>query len=437
MSGRARLAGMAAALGAALAAGGAGAEPVVVTGATVHPVSGPAVPDGVVVMDGGVIVAVGAANDVTVPAGAERVDAAGLHLWPGLVDARSSLGLTEIGSVRGTRDHTETGQLNPNARAEVALNASSSHLPVTRANGTLLAAVLPYGSMVPGTAAAIALDGWTWEELVRRAPIGLVIQWPGMGKPGPPEEYDDEEKKPERPKWEERVARLDEMVAEARTYGSARTGGPEHRDADARWESLRSVVDGRTPVWIEAATLPQIRAALDWVDRHGFRMVLVDGSSRTVGEAWRIADELAARGVPVVTRANRVPRRMHEPYDTAFAAPGRLRAAGVTVAFGSWNSAHARNLPQDAARAATFGMGRDEAVRALTLGGAEVLGIADRYGSLEPGKSATMILTDRDVLETRMQVVRAWIDGQEVDLESRHTRLWKKWRARPSAAPTD
>jgi len=421
----------AAAAACALGVAGARAASVAVTGATIHPVSGPAIEDGVLVTEGAAIVGVGAAGSVRVPAGAEMVDAPGLHLWPGVVDAFSYLGLVEIGSVRGTRDYTESGQMNPNARAEIAVNASSSHLPVTRANGILLAATVPHGSLVPGTAAAIVLDGWTWEELVRRAPVGLLIEWPSMSPEAPEEE---EEEAPKRPGWEERVARLDEMIEEARTYVRARDLGREHRDADVRWESLASVIEGRTPVWIQAMNLPQIRAALDWTERNALRMVLVDGTSGGGGDAWRVADELAARGIPVICRTNRHPARDWEPYDTVFAAPARLREAGVTVAFGSWNSAHARNLPQEAARAAAFGLGHDEAVRALTLGGADVLGLADRYGTLEPGKSATMILTDDDVLETRMHVVRAWIDGREIDLESRHTRLWEKWRARPRAA---
>ncbi|MGH2570288.1 MAG: amidohydrolase family protein, partial [bacterium] len=407
---------------------------------TIHPVSGPSIENGVLVMDGGVILDLGAA-DTRIPAGAERVEAGGLHLWPGLVDARSYLGLVEIGSVRGTRDYTESGEMNPNARAEVAINASSSHLPVTRANGTLLAATLPYGTMVPGTAAAIALDGWTWEELVRKAPIGLVIRWPKMGVPEAPEEDENkkekEKEKSERPEWEERIARLDEMITEARAYEGARAGGPAVRDADARWESLRSVVDGQTPVWIEATNMTQIRSALDWTEKHGLRMVLVDGAGDTGGDSWRIAGELAARSIPVICRTNRRPARAYEPYDTPFAAPGKLREAGVVVAFGSWAAAHARNLPQEAARAAAFGMGHDEAVRALTLGGATVLGIDDRYGSLDAGKSATMILTDDDILETRMQVVRAWIDGREIDLQSRHTELWRKWQTRPAAVTAE
>jgi imidazolonepropionase-like amidohydrolase len=413
------------------AAGPAAADGIAVTGATIHPVTGPPVPDGTLVAVDGRILAVGPSSEVALPASVEAVDGTGMHLWPGLVDAMSRIGLTEIGSVEGTVDLDETGQMNPNARAEVAVNASSSHIPVTRANGILLAATVPGGSLVPGTAAAIALDGWTWEEMVRAAPVGLVIQWPAMNpEPRPGETKEAAKKKGDRPAWEKRIARLDDMIVEARAYVRARNSTASDA-ADVRWESLRSVVSGETPVWIETRTVAQMRAALDWTARHGLRMVLVDGSGYAGGEAWRLADALAERDVPVIVQTTRLPSRRYAPYDAPFAEPAKLHAAGVRIAFGTWDSANARNLPQEAARAAAFGLPVAAAERALTLGACEVLGIDDRYGSLEPGKSATMILVEGPLLETRMHVRRAWIDGNEVDLESRHTRLWKKWSARP------
>jgi imidazolonepropionase-like amidohydrolase len=408
---------------------------VVLTGGVVHPVSGPPIEPGALWMEEGILRAVGTPAEVAalVSADAEVIDVTGKHVWPGMVDALGFHGLTEVGSVPGTVDLDEAGEMNPNVRAEIAINVSSSHFPVTRANGVLLAAVLPRGGLVSGTAAAIALDGWSVEELVRRSPVGLVAHWPSMREKtgagaGAAEE------KGERPAWEARVARLDEMVEEGRVYYRARTpveSKPPPRAVDVRWESLAPVVSGDVPVWIHASSLAQIRAALDWTERHGLRMVLVDGNHKRSGDAWRCAGELAARDVPVILHTTRLPARRHEPYDTPFTSPGRLHAAGVSIAFASWSSAHARDLPQEAARAAAFGLPREAAIRALTLGAAEILGIDDRYGSLEPGKSATVLVTDGDLLEVRMHVERAWLDGRELDLESRHTRLWKEWSRRP------
>jgi imidazolonepropionase-like amidohydrolase len=413
-----------------LLCGSAAAQTTVVRGARIHPISGPEIEGGVVVIEGGTIREVGPRGSVSIPSDATAIDAEGLDLWPGLVDAMTYLGLQEIGSVRGTVDQTEVGSMNPNARVEVAINASSLHLPVTRANGTLLAAVHPYGSLVPGKAAVIALDGWTWEELLRKASLGLVIEWPVMGPKARPSWDDDEEKTPGSD-WEERLARLDEMLEEGHVYARARSRGPAHREADVRWEALGPVVDREMPVWIRAGNLAQIRAALEWTERHGLSMVLIDGSDGTTGDAWRAAEELARRDIPVVVQTTRVPARRYEPYDTAFQAPAVLQAAGVRIAFGSWSSAHSRSLPQEAARAVAYGLPREAAERALTLGACEIFGLEEKYGSLEPGKSATMILVEGDLLETRMHVVRAWIDGREIELESHHTELWKKWSSRP------
>jgi imidazolonepropionase-like amidohydrolase len=160
-------------------------------------------------------------------------------------------------------------------------------------------------------------------------------------------------------------------------------------------------------------------------------MVLVEGTGSVSGDSPRCATELATRDIPVVLSTNRRPGRRTDPYDDAYTLPARLQASGVRLAFGTWNSANARNLPQEASRAAAYGLPREAAERALTLGAAEILGIDDRYGSLTPGKSATFVIVDGDVLEVRMHVDRAWIDGHEISLESRHTRLWKKWSARP------
>jgi len=415
-----------------LSAVASSAEPGANVGGTVHPVAGPAVASGTVLFEDGVIVAVGPAGAVEVPPAATVVDATGKHVWPSMIDMNTSLGLTEIGSVRGTVDTNEIGGMNPNARAEVSLNVSSSHLPVTRANGVLLAATLPRGGVVPGTAALIALDGWSWEELVRKAPLGLVIEWPRMDprKSIAPAKWTEETA--DKPlAWEVAIARLDEMMEEAGAYARARAAGTPDRDADVRWESLASVVSGDTPVWVEAASLAQIRAALDWTQKHGLRMVLLDGNGSVSGDAWRVAEELAARSVPVICRTTRRPPRRWEPYDTCYTGPARLHEAGVAVAFGTRSASNARNLPAEAARAAAYGLPREIAERGLTLTAAEIAGVADRYGSLEAGKSATLLIVDGDLLETRMNVERAWLDGKEVDLESRHTRLWKQWSSRP------
>jgi imidazolonepropionase-like amidohydrolase len=432
---RARVAGFrAAAFTAAAVVSGmlpaaAVADTLVIVGARVHPISTPAFDDGIIVVDGDRITAVGVSGEVELPGDAAVIDAAGLDVWPAMIDARTYLGLVEIGEVRATRDHSETGRLNPGVRAEVAINPDSELFPVTRANGILLAATLPQSGLICGTAAAIALAGWTWEDMVRRAPIGLVLGWPDMRprRPGVEPHGAQEGARADTVSWQDRLAEVTNMLEEARAYASARApDGGSRREADVAWESLARVVAGEVPVWVAAGSEAQARAAIDWADEQGLRMVLLDD-----GDGWRCADELAARDIPVVVRTNRLPQHAHDAYDTPFAAPARLHAAGVRVCFGSGGAANSRVLPQEAARAMAWGLPRDVTERALTLTAAEVLGIDDRYGSLDVGKSATFILVDGELLETRMHVRRAWLDGREVDLENRHTRLWRRYTERP------
>jgi hypothetical protein len=311
--------------------------------------------------------------------------------------------------------------MNPNARAEVALEASSWHYGTARACGVLLAATVPKGDLVPGTSAAIALDGWTSEEMVRRAPAGLVIAWPNRrgGNADDVATHDAQ------------VARLDDMIEQARAYLDAADVDAVPRDIDVRWESLRPVLVGETPVWISARTVHEIHAALDWTSRHDLRMVLVDGDSRVCGDSHLCAKELAARDIPVIVKPTRRPPDRGRPYDESYAQAGVLHAAGVRVAVGTWSATMARRALEEAGQAAAFGLPRAAAERAVTLEAARILGIDDRYGSLEVGKSATLLIVSGDVLDVRGIVRRVWIDGHEIGLENRHTELRDRWSARP------
>jgi imidazolonepropionase-like amidohydrolase len=421
-----------------IAFGTAAAEPLVLRGATLHPVTSPDIPNGVLVADGGRIVAMG--TNVSIPSGARVVDVAGLHVYPSLIDANTVLGLVEVGSVRGTVDVSETGDLNPNARAEVALNGDSELFPVTRANGVLAAMTAPRGGLVTGTAAVIQLDGWNWEDLTVRAPVGLVVNWPDMEIDHRPEATRsvDEQVKAR----DERLQKLRAMFADARAHHKARAaegspGVPVH-DHDARWEALAPVLRGEIPVMVATSEVAGIRAALAWAAEEQVKLVLV-----ARGDIGRMAEDLARQNVTVVLDPVwALPLRRWEPYDTPFTNAARLHAAGVPFCFstgsGTQGASNARNLPYEAAQAVAHGLPADVALRALTQTAADILGVGDRLGSLAPGKDATFFVSDGDPLDIRTQVLHAFIAGRESSLETRHTRLRDKYRGRPkpeAAAP--
>lgn len=414
-------------------AAAAESRPIAVVGATIHRVSGPPIEDGTVVIEGRTIAQVGSAAETRIPADAERIDASGLDLYPGLINANTVLGLVEIGSVRATVDISETGKLNPNARAEVAINPDSELLPVTRANGVLLALTSGRGGLITGTSALIALDGWTWEEMTIKAPVAMHVRWPAMAIDRRPANREKEKEQIEA--QEKELRELREAFAHAAAYWRAREaegakGVPRH-DEDVVWASMRPVVEREIPVIVEAKDLRQIRAALAWAEEEGLDLILAGAR-----DAWRVAGDLAAKRIPVIVGpVNALPARRYEPYDTPYAQAGKLHDAGVRVLFStgpsSFGASNARNLPYEAAKAVAFGFPRDEAIRSLTLTAAEVFGVEDRLGSIDPGKDATFILVEGDPLEINSQVRRAWIAGREIDLMNRHQRLYEKYNARP------
>jgi imidazolonepropionase-like amidohydrolase len=405
---------------------------VAFVGGTVHPASGPALAPGTVVIRDGRIESV--VPGASAPADAAIVECRGKHVWPGLIAANTTMGLSEILSVRGPEDWRETGNLNPNIRAEVQFGSESDHIAVTRINGVTRALSVPRGAGVAGSSALMSLMGWTWEDMTTKAPVALHIQWPAMSPVRSFfEQRSDEEQAQAR---DEAIAAIRGAFDDARAYWKARdaaaAGRAPRHDADAKWDAMKRAIAGEIPVAFHADALAQIRAVLAFADEQKLtRLILVGGY-----DAPLVADELVRRGIPVIVAGVLgLPRRAWEPYDGAFTVPARLAAAGVPFAIadeGTQGALHtARNLGHHAAIAASFGLPRDEALRAVTLYPARILGVDDRLGSLEPGKTADLVVTDGDLLDVTTAVEQVWIDGAEVPRVSRQTRLFEKYDARP------
>ena len=406
-------------------------RPIALAGATLHPVAGPAIEGATILFDGGKIVALG--RDVSVPENAERVDLQGQHVYPGLIDANSQLGLVEVASIRGSRDQSETGLVNPNVKAEVAFNPDSELIPVGRSGGVLAVLTVPSGGLIRGLSACMQLDGWTWEEMCLRPAIGLHISWPRMQ---PIDAWWVRESAGQQNENRDRALKtIRQAVADARAYRTAKLAcadgkGPEPAH-DARWDAMIPVLEGKTRVFIDADDVRQIQAALAFAQQEGLKAVIVGGY-----DAADCAALLKKHDVPVIVGGvHRTPRRRSDDYDAAFTLPARLREAGIRfciagVIGGSSGTlpSNIRNLPYHAATAAAYGLPADEALRAITLYPAQILGVADRIGSLEPGKDATLIVTTGDPLEITTHVTAAYIQGRAVDLNDRHKRLWNKYK---------
>jgi len=400
-----------------------------IVGATIHPVSGPDVAGGTIVVRDGKIASI---SPGTAPEpGAPVVDGKGKHVYPSLFPPMTVLGLEEIDAVRATLDKQELGGINPAARADVAINYDSELLPVARSGGVLVAGVTPIGGIIAGTAVATKLDGWTREDATLKAPAAITIYWPDLRINRSPD-ASRTVKKQEKTR-DEALERLKEAFRDARAYGKARaaekTAGVPRHDFDPRLDALLPAIDGAIPVVVHAQRLAQIRDAIKWASEEKLRVVIWGGA-----DAWRMADELAKAGVPVILESPLVlPVREDDPYDAQFADAGVLDRAGVRVAFndGGDDASNVRNFPQLAAMAVAYGYPREKALASLTLEPARILGVDGRIGSLEPGKDATLILTDGDILDLRTRVVGAYIDGRALDLSDRQKRLYERYRNRP------
>jgi len=409
--------------------------PLLITNATLHPVSSPVIEGGRLLIDRGRIVAL-ASPGQALPATAtppQVIDLGGRHVYPGFIAANSALGLVEVSAVPVTVDTTETGPINPNARALVALNADSELVPVARSNGVLAALAVPAAAGaggIAGTSAVIQLDGWNWEEMALVPEAALHVRLPNMrlnnALLGPELEHLGDDL---RRAAANRLREIEQAFDAAAAYSRARAATPE-MPRDARWEAMLPVMRGERPVFVQASDLAQIRQALALAEKHALKLVIVGGA-----DAWRVAGLLRERNVPVVIASVHTrPLRIDDGVDEAFRLAAKLHAAGVRFAIARGGSAGSaandRNLPYEAASAAAHGLPREEALKAITLYPAQILGVEKQLGALAPGLLANFIVTDGDPLETPTQVQRIFIQGREVDVSNRQTRLAEKYRQR-------
>lgn len=392
-------------------------EPVALTGGTIHTVTDGVIENGTIVFEDGVITDIG--TGVNVPAGAREVDVSGRHIYPGLVDPYNQMGLYEIGAVGVTVDINESDDINPNVRPQVAFNPESRHIGVTRSNGVLVSVSSPGGGLISGQSSAMMLDGWTWEDMVLKEGTGLLISWPSFG--GGWGQSDDD--------YEDELRQLRNVFDEARAYKRAQQAAEASQagrhDKDSRWESMIPVLEGERPVVVGANDLRQIQDAITFAQEEEVELIILGGD-----DAPKVADRLVRHDIPViVTSVLSSPGRSWEPYDGDYSLPAQLQEAGVEFAIGGTSSApYGNRHPYEAGAAAAFGLTADEALRAVTLKPAEILGFDDRVGSLETGKDATLLITTGNPLEYSTRIDQAYIEGREIDMMDAHREFYEKYR---------
>jgi len=413
------------------AAASAQDDVIAITGGKIVTLAGEPIENGTIIIRNGRIAEVGA--NVAVPAGAEVIDASGLEVYPGMMDAVSRLGLTEISSTAATVDMTELGDYNPQLTAATAVHPSSEHIPVARANGITHAVTAPGGSGgfgvggpygIHGQASLINLAGWTVEEMAVKMSVGMVLHWPTIQTSTFDfSTFSRVEKKFSEVKeqYEDRVAELEDWMDAARRYA-----GESEKETDLKLEALAKVVEGELPMMIMADDARDIKRAVQFAEEQGIKMILLSGR-----DAWKEKALLAEKNIPVILGPTlRLPRTEDEAYDKPLTAASELQAAGVRVIFASFSSANSRLLPYEVGNAVARGLPWEEGLKGITLYPAELFGVSDELGSIEEGKRANLIITDGDPLEIRTEIKHLLIDGVPTSLDNRHLELYEKYRAR-------
>jgi len=411
-----------------------------ITHAKIFTLAGSTIDDGTIVIRDGKIAAVGAAVDV--PAGAQVIDAKGLQVYPGIFDSITQMGLREIGAVSATVDSTETGGYNPDVVAATAVFPSSEHIPVTRAAGITEVLAVPGsggfdsgggGNVIGGQASAIHLAGWEIDEMLIKKSAAMVLDWPQIETRTFDFATFSRKEKPyteAKQEYDKQVNELTEWVERARHYSQAMEKGSGAKyDRDLKLEALAPVIRGELPVLVFADRSREIRNAVEFCDKQNLKMILAGGE-----EAYKVKDLLRSKGIPVILRpVLSLPPEEDDPYDRLLSQPAELAAAGVKFAFASFDNSFARRLGQNAANAVAYGLPYEEALKAVTIYPAQILGLDDKIGTLEQGKLANLIVTNGDPLELTTDVKYLFIKGQLTSMDNRHLRLYEKYSKRPKA----
>ncbi|HEU5118727.1 MAG TPA: amidohydrolase family protein, partial [Isosphaeraceae bacterium] len=401
-----------------------------IVGARIHPVTGPEIEQGTVVVAQGKIAAVGG-PETPIPAGAETIDARGLDLWPGMVDAGAILGLFEIGSLSETQDQSDSATFQPELRSSVAIHPDSTIIPVTRANGVLSAYVQPSGGIIAGQGALMDLAGWVPSEMVRVPELALNINIPryisssGSGRSSGDANRGRQERLDEVEAMFQRSLEYDKIVSASKD-GKVRPPSP-----DPRLTALVPYARGEKPVIFVADGAHEILDALKLAKTLKLKAIISGGH-----EAWKVTDALKEAKVPVIISGSlRLPSSSTEPYDSSYTNAAKLFKAGIPFAIrsggrGPDQATADRNLPYEAATAVAYGLPEAEGLKAVTLYPAQILGVENDLGSIEVGKAANLVLSAGHLLQATTPIKALVIRGQPMKPESKQTKLYQKYRQR-------
>lgn len=397
-----------------------------ITNAVIHVGNGQVITNGTIKVNNGKIEQVG--QNIAVPAGDVKVvDAKGKHVYPGLILASSQLGLTEVPPVRATVDAFEIGDLNPNVRSIVAYNTDSRVINTLKSNGILLAGVYPDGSLLTGSSSVVQLDAWNWEDAAYATDNGIYLNMPsllarrggrgGFGGFGGQQQQGDPVKRAL-----DQLETVKVFFREAKAYAE----GGTHTTTNLKLDAVKGLFTKKQKLFITCNIVKEMLVAVDFVKEFGFDVVIVGGS-----DSYLIADLLKQYNIPVILgQMHNLPTMVDDDVDQPFKTPAALQKAGVLFAISDDDAnTRSRNLAFNAGTAAAYGLTKEEALTAITLNAAKILGVADRTGSIEVGKDANIVISEGDILDMKSSIItNAFIQGRTLDLTDKHKQLAERYK---------
>ena len=397
--------------------------PLLLTGATAHLGNGQIIENAIIGFDKGKLTIVAKSGEAVNKSGYEIVDVTGKHIYPGFILPATDLGLAEVSSVRATLDNDETGLINPNVRSIIAYNTDSELIPTLRFNGILIAQIRAFGGLISGTSSIVQLDAWNWEDAIFQADEGIYMNWPNREtrqfdfstftfKTSPNERYDPY------------IAELTEIFAESRNYRKGDYGNK----VNLKLEAMKGLLEGGKKLYINANDAKSIIESIKFAKNMGVEKVVLVGA----GEAYMIKEFLKAEDIPVILgNVHSLPRKPDDDVDLPYRMAYLLHREGILTGLAYRGTQNSRNLPFFAGTAASYGLGREEALKLITSNTAKILGIDDRVGSLEVGKDATLFVSEGDALDMRSnQLIHAFINGRKIQLDATQQALYQKYKSK-------
>jgi len=390
---------------------------VLIYGATIHIGDGRVLKNGNIRFENGSITAIDTGKPDLTKADYEYINAQNKHAYPGLIAPNTNVGLTEIDAVRSTRDHTEVGENNANVRSIIAYNTDSKIIPTLRSNGVLLVQVTPSGGSVSGSSSIVQLDAWNWEDAVVKTDDALHINWPFLS---PSSRRNAEQGENEKQQFEKEIKAIEEIFINAQSYCLSKP-----TESNLKLEAFREVFSKTRKVFIHTNGVREIIKAVQSLQKFGITPVIVGGA-----ESYLISGFLRDHKVGVILLGTQnLPALPEEDIDMPYKLPKILKDSGVLYCLADNGAWQQRNLPFQAGTAVAYGLTTEEALMSVTKNTSEILGIEYKYGTLAIGKSATLIISEGDVLDTRSSnVTNAWIDGRRIDLNTNQKELDAKYR---------